>query len=143
MYGRAYRNQTQDGYTPELFIGGIDYYDTFFDDTLSANSFFGVGDVTTIKDGSSTADCFLIFCVNLQKVKPGNDRNDEAVHVDVQKLCIAEPYGFRATGWVTGIDSVFKEYSGWKKSDGIKFRDEHPYHCFRLNFKLLYNINDC
>ena len=43
-YGRAYKNQTNDGISPEVFIGGLDYKDVYFDDTLKALSFFAIDD---------------------------------------------------------------------------------------------------
>jgi hypothetical protein len=142
-YGRAYRNQTEDGYSPEVYTGLNEYKDVYQDDTLSASSFFGVGEVQTVKASNQTADVFLIFMVDLSKIKPGATRNDEEAHIDIENLCKPKNFEFTFTGLVTGIDQVFKEYSGWKKKEGIKYRDMHPQHCFRLNFKLLYNIYDC
>lgn len=143
MYGRVYRNQTEDGYLPELFIGGEDYTDTLFDDTLTANAFFGVGETIKVDKQDTTADVFLVFMVNLNEIKPGNDRNDASAHYDVQNLCQNGINGFILNGFITGIQNCFKEYSGFRGTDAIKFRDQHPLHCFRLNFKLTYNINNC
>ena len=143
MYGRAYRNQTKDGYIPEAHIGNGEYNDVFPNDTLNASAFFGVKEnsvmSTTIIDASVT-DVFLIFMVDLSKIKPGDERNDEQSHVDIQKLCSSRHFGFQMVGLTTGLDSVFSEYSGWRKQEGIKYRDMHPLHCFRINFKLNYHI---
>ena len=38
-HGRAYRNQTTDGYVPESFNASGDYSELFFDDSLKALSF--------------------------------------------------------------------------------------------------------
>lgn len=139
-YGRAYRNQTKDGYSPEVYTGGNEYKDVYFDDTVFASSFFGVGETTEIKNKTGvTADVFLIFMVDLNKIKPGTTRNDEECHIDIEKMLIALLFGFTCTGIVTGIDQVFKEYTGWRKQKGLMYRDMQPLHCFRLNFKLLYN----
>lgn len=144
MYGRAYRNQSNDGYIPEVYTGNNEYKDSYFDDTLSGSAFWGVGDIERVdKSASTTADVFLIFMVNLAKIKPGKDRNDEQARVDVEQICMSRDYGFYLNAVVTGIDQVFKEYGGYKKTKGIEFRDMHPWHCFRLNFKLTYNIYDC
>jgi hypothetical protein len=149
-YGRVYRNQTADGYTPEVFTGTgndpnqPDYTDAFFDDTVKALSFFGVGESEKYNAGSTLTPVFLIFQVKVPDLKPAiTHRADEEIRLDVQRLCTGRRYGLTMTGFETGIDNVFRDYSGWKKKDGIKFRDEHPWHCFRLNFQLLYNILDC
>ena len=144
MYGRAYRNQTDDGYTPEVYVGNNEYKDVLFDDTVAALAFFGVGETIPVTKGQSTADIFVIFMVNLDKLKAGVvSREDEEVRVDVEKLCATPFFGFSISGFQTGLEAVFKEYSGWKKKTGIQFRDQHPKHCFRINFKLMYTINQC
>lgn len=149
-HGRAYRNQTADGYTPEVFSGtgnvpGKNEYDeVLFDDQLKALSFYGVDETVKYSLGNANAGVFLIFMVDVEKLKPLITwRADEEIRNDVEKLCQIDRFNMQLTGFVTGIDQVFKEYSGWRKSDGIKYRDMHPTHCFRLNFNLLFDINDC
>jgi hypothetical protein len=142
LYGRAYKNQTDDGYTPEVYVGNNEYKDVFFDDSVAAMGFFGVGENTPVKGGSSMADVFLILMVDLSKIKSGSAiRNDEEARLDIQKLVFTPFNNFTVVGYQTGLDTVFKEYSGWKKKTGMQFRDQHPKHCFRINFKLLYSIN--
>jgi hypothetical protein len=143
MYGRAYRNQTSDGYVPEVYKSKDEYNDSYFDDTLKASAFFGLGEVTKVNNGDVVANVFLIFMVNLDKVKPATTRNDEEVRIDVEQVILAPLNGFNLTGVITGIDQVFKEYSGYKAVIGVKFRDMQPWHCFRLNFQVQYNIYDC
>lgn len=138
-YGRAYNNATQDGYSPEIYIGNNEYDEVFYDDRFAANSFFGTGSEVKISATTVIADVFLIFTLDLSKIKPGVNRNDEECHVDIQRLITPLWDTFTCTGIVTGIDKVFAEYAGWRKSKAIKFTDTHPQHCFRLNFKLLYN----
>jgi hypothetical protein len=149
-YGRAYRNQTEDGYTPEVFIGignqegKSDYQEVLFDDNLKALSFYGMEDAGRYDKANATVGVFLIFMVNLLELKPAVTwRADEEVRNDVEKLCQIDRYGMGLTGFSTGFDQVFKEYSGWRKTTGIKYRDQHPTHCFRLNFNLLFDINEC
>jgi len=147
-YGRAHKNQTADGYIPEGFKGTdpkkIEYKDAFWDDNKKAVSFFLLGDVTKYDSGNAMAPVGLIFMVNVQSLKPTiSYRADEEVRNDVERLCQIERYGFALTEIVTGIDQVFREFSGWRKAQGIKFRDMHPLHCFRLNFQVLYDINEC
>lgn len=139
MYGRAYNNATADGYAPEIYVGNKEYNEVFYDDKFFATSFFGKGDEIKVNATTVIADVFLIFMLDLSRVKPGTNRNDEECHVDVQRLVTPLWGEFNCTGIVTGIDKVFAEYSGWRKSEAIKFTDTHPQHCFRLNFKLLYD----
>lgn len=139
QFGRAYRNQTADGFTPEVFTSITDYREVYFDDTLAALSFFGVDDVTPYKAGDSTAKVFVVFMVNLNRIKPTfTTRADEEARADVESLLFYIKYGFTMTGYVQGIEEVFKEYSGWKKASGVKYRDMQGFHCFRINFSLLY-----
>lgn len=139
MYGRAYRNASLDGYTPEVYVGKKEYSEVYYDDNVYASAFFGVGSEIVNSRTAVTADVFIIFMVNLSKIKPGTNRNDEEAHIDVQTLVTKLFNGFTFTGITTGIDNVFKDYSWWRKNKGIKFTDTHPQHCFRLNFKLIYN----
>ncbi len=148
-HGRAYRNQTVDGYTPEVFTGigneaaSEEYKEVFFDDSLSALSFYHMGEVGKYTHSDPVVDVALIFMVNVPELKPDITwRADEEIRNDVEKLCQIDHYGMQLMGFVTGIDQVFKEYSGWRKKEGIKYRDEHPLHCFRLNFSLLFDFNE-
>lgn len=138
MYGRAYRNQLQDGYVPEVYVGGNEYKDSYFNDALSGSAFFHY-DATKINEVDTKAVVSLIFMVNLAKIKPGATRNDEEARVDIERIVLDRYYGFFLTGIVTGIDQVFKEYG----TKSIKYRDMQPWHCFRLNFNITYNIYDC
>ena len=142
-FGRVYRNQTSDGYAPEAYDGNNEYKETFFDDTKYGTSFFGVGEKQNY-NGGLTIPVFIIYMVNIEKLKPSIQwRGDEEVRQDVERICHAPKLGFVFKEVETGIDTVFRDYSGWKTREGIKFRDQHPWHCFRLNFNLLYPISNC
>ena len=146
-FGRAYMNETQDaGIIPEVYYGGTpEYREVLFDDTKSAISFFGVN--PTIKNIGATANAqvFLIFMINMGLLKPGvtDSYPDELLHTDVQKMCYEGIFNFSKTGFVTGTKDVFKEYSGARIKEGIKYRDMSPLHCFRINFNLIYKITAC
>lgn len=144
-YGRAYRNQSDDnGYTPEAYTGNSEYQEVLFDDTVKALSFFGAGETEKYNAGSSLAPVFMILMVNVPALKPNIvHRADEEIRQDVKRLWTMRRYGFTMTGTDTGIDNVFREYSGWRKKEGIKFRDMHPWHCFRINTSLLYENTNC
>lgn len=142
-YGRVYRNQTDDGYTPEVYMGGNEYKDSFFDDSVKVSSFFGIGENQTYNGGLQT-QVFLIFMVRVDLLKPNIAwRADAEIRNDVENLLKTGRKNFMLKGVETGIDNVFREYSGWKKKEGIKFRDTHPWHCFRINLSVNYGITNC
>lgn len=145
-YCRVYKNQTEldQGYSPEVYLGNNEYTDTFYDDSVKVLSFFQMGDSEKFAGGLS-ATVSVIFHVNLAAVKPGLAwRGDEEVRRDVEILCKENRWGLMMQSVEIGIDNVFREYSGWKKKEGIKFRDMHPFHCFRINFNTdPYQISIC
>lgn len=141
LYDRAYRLQESDGYSPNVYLGSKEYKEMYFDDTKSATGFFLVDETIKYLNGTATTGVSLMFCVNMKKLHPELDMGaDEAIHNEVQNLCHRNRAGLEMTGFVSGIDNVFKEFSGWRKKDAIKNRDMYPLHCFRINFNLLYNI---
>lgn len=134
-YGRVYMNQKKGGYVPEFYKGNGDYTDTFFNDKVDALSFFTVGDNVEYDVGQPVAEIGLIFCLNLQKLYDIKDRADEKAHNDIVNY-VKSRFGGTLLSVDYTIDRVFREF----ERDSIKFRDMHPWHCFRLNFKLMYDI---
>ena len=63
-YGLCYRNKTDDGYVAENYEADGEYRDVYWDDSLTAVSFFGL--TNNIKNGE--ADIHLVFFANLQKL---------------------------------------------------------------------------
>jgi len=142
VFGRAYRNQTVDGYIPEVFMGK-DYRDVFIDDKVSATVFFGTKETYKMDSaGYDTVEVFCIVMTNLDKIKLVGQRQDEETKLDVELIANKGLYGFQPTSTMTGLDTVFSEYSGWRKKDGIKYRDQHPFYNFRLNFNVTYKLNN-
>lgn len=139
LYGRAYRNQKASGYAPEVFDGAGGYKEVLFDDTKVGLGFFEVGDNRQQVDGSSIARIALILMVNIPAIYPGTEKKDEQIHVDVQRIMEIQRFGFVMDSLETGIDTVLAEYD----RNGVKFRDEWPLHCFRLNFEVAYSFLDC
>jgi len=135
-YCRVYRNQTKDGYIPEFYKGNNEYSESLPDDRVSALSFFSMTEKATNNMGAITQNVALIFSVNIEKLnKNVPHRADEEIRQDVIELVNSRLFGFEFLSIETGIKNVFKEY----KTEGIKFNDMHPYHCFRLNLKIKYN----
>jgi len=149
---RCYRNQSKDGYTAEMFTGGIangnDYEELYINDQVSATSFFGIGQEENIQaDGMMIANIHLIFSVNLKEIKPlpAGQRNDEEVRIDVQKILdhYGMAHGFLLTKQTTGIDKILNEYPGTRKDAGLKYKDMHPNFWFRFDMQCFYQPTIC
>jgi hypothetical protein len=144
-YARCYRNQNGNDYLAEVF-DGKDYTEVYFNDNVSVVSFFGIGNEAQIaQEGTMTANIHILFFVNLKEIKPGAERNDEEVRIDVQKIIdsVGAARGFLITKQTIGIDKILNEYPGTRKSEGLKFRDQHPFHCFRFDTQIFYEPTIC
>ena len=135
-YGRCYRKPADAGYIVANYDSGTEYT-SLFDDTLKAMSFFGQSPATRLDQKEST-EVHLVFFVNLALLKPSiAHRADEEVRKDVISIFAPALYGFAYQGFDITIESALREYRGnWKKT-----LDMHPFHCFRINLKVLYDIN--
>jgi hypothetical protein len=145
-YARCYRNQSDgNNWLAEVF-DGTDYTEVYFNDNVSVVSFFGIGNESAIsQDGVMTGNVHILFFVNLKDIKPGIERNDEEARIDVQKVIetFGEAHGFLITKQIIGIDKILNEYPGTRKSEGLKFRDQHPLHCFRFDTQVFYQPTIC
>jgi hypothetical protein len=146
-FGRAYRNKTDNGFIAEVFSGGNDYREVYFDDNVSATSFFGTGQESPVDGTLVTANVHLVFFVDLTKIKSGTNRNDEEARLDV--FNVLSTVG-AASGWVvnkqvTGIDKVLAEYTETRKDKGLLARDQQPLHCFRFDCQVFYQptLTEC
>lgn len=141
-YARVYKNRTKDGYIPEAYIGGKNYRELLLDDKVKVLSYFSVGDTTTFAQNRLVTNVGLVFMADLSKITNNQDRMDEKVRQDVVQLVQGiRFYGFSFQGVETGVDNVYREFSGARIVKGIKFSDMHPNHCFRVNFTLSYKSN--
>lgn len=147
-HGLCYRNKKDNGYVAEIFIsdnsqGEIDYKETYWDDNLTAISFFGTDTKTTF-DLDAVNKIHLVYFVNLNKIKPtAIHRADIDVQRDLISLFKTVNYGFSLNSVETGIENVLREYPGSYRDTKLKVVDMHPVHCFRLNFTLITNIKNC
>jgi hypothetical protein len=64
-YGRAYRNKSKDGYIAEVFTEGGEYKEVYWDDTLTAISFFGLSDKQDDGPGNNQVDVHFVMMANL------------------------------------------------------------------------------
>lgn len=141
-YGRAYRNERENGFVPEVFMGGRDYQEVLLNDKVKALSFYSVDGVVPFRNNQFVAQVALIFFADLKRLAPGADRNDEELRQDVIKLVQGNlNYGFKFTGYEVGVENVLKDYAGVFRDERMKFRDMQPFHSFCLNFELTYKQN--
>lgn len=133
-YDRCYRNQTKNGFIPEV-LNGNDYKEVLLNDNTKVLSFFGVGNNISQSNEQMTANIHLLFFIDLQKVFGG--RYDETARQNVMQFATKGDYGFKVDSIQIGIDNVLSEYNGSK----LAYKDLQPYHIFRLNFTVNYNIN--
>lgn len=140
-YGRCYRNKTDDGYTAENYEGSGEYREVYWDDSLTALSFFGISGQMR-REVNTEADIHLVFFVDLAKAKPLiSHRADEEVRSDVLAVLGKSAHGFTITGTELWLENVLREYPGSRRDNRLKAVDMHPIHCFRINMTLIYNPN--
>ena len=140
-YGRCYRNKTNDGYIAENYTGNNEYKEVFWDDNLSVISFYGTDGKADYAQGQ-TINVHQVFFINIKKVKPSiTHRGDEEVKADIISVVKAGPYGLSITGFEQFTENVLREYPGSRRERRLAAVDMHPLMCFRLNFKLLYDID--
>lgn len=139
-YDRCYRNQTKEGFKPEVYDQNGSYTDLLFNDNVKVQSFFGIGNTLNYSqpNKANDADVHLIFMVNLEKLKNTKTRPDEEVRQDIQSFLVHSHFRFILTSIQIGIDTVFSDYSAVT----VKYRDMQPLHCFRFNFDNLYTFSD-
>lgn len=147
-HGRCYRNRKAEGYVAEVHTIDNEYKEVYWDDTLSAISFFGLNNAPIRHDSIEQASVHLVFFVNLRKLKPDiTHRADEEVRLDVLNIVGRSVSGFVYQSLELGIENVLKEYAAsWRtagKFASLDAVDMHPVHCFRLNFSINYDKNFC
>lgn len=145
-YGRADRNKKDSGYVAEVYtggLGGVDYTDVYWDDSLKAISFFGTGSKTTF-EVKNKVEVHLVFFVNVAKLKPSvAHRADEEVRNEIQQLFGNTLHGFSLESIELWLENVLREYPGSRRDQRLIVVDMQPVHCFRLNLTLLYKPSIC
>lgn len=143
-YGRVYKNKDENDDTvyPQYYKGKDEYKkDVYHNDDVSGTFFFIDADESTTEDGFvyvSVVKC--VFMVDLKKILPNSvDRADQEAQRDViEILRELSPGKFSIVEVQKGISNIFSGFNQVK----IKDLDIQPYHCFSVNIKLSYNIND-
>lgn len=146
-YGRCYKKPSDNGYLAVNHEGGGEYSEVRWDDNtgLKAMSFFGQSPRVGFNQWEKT-EVHLVYFVNLSTLKPTIEhRADEEVRKDVISLFAPALYGFEYNGFEIYLENVLREYPGSRRDKRLSIVDMHPYHCFRINLKVQYDIgsNNC
>jgi len=146
MFGRVYKNWKGDdngGYIPEVFAGGIEYDEVFFNDKISALLWFAVNDPDKVDQVQTQYSVSLYGFVDLSRILPdsaGKQRDDMAVTRLVQNLIKAHSFGFTVTAVYRDVDNVLSHYPGSRAKAGIKRFNMQPRMCFRIDMTIVMNI---
>jgi hypothetical protein len=135
--GRCFRNIRDDKLIPEIKVGKNDYREVLLQDVNHSTVFFDVpNDRTVIGSSDITTDVSIYFSINLEKLYPTLDRNEatETAYKDVIRYVNASSFDF------TGISTGFDSFDTWGY-DNVDFDNMYPYHLFRVDTKLIYNLN--
>jgi hypothetical protein len=137
--GRCFRNQRDGNTIPEVLNTAlttkIEYKEVLQNDKFAAVCFFDVLNTRVIGKSKGTVQVNIHFAVNLETLYSSVDeRQTEYAYQDV--LDLIKTSSFEATGLVTGIES----YSPFLFNVND---DMQPYHLFRIETELNYNIKNC
>lgn len=139
-YGRVYRNRRGQGYVPEVLESGKEYKEVLFDNSLQVQSFYGIGNNQKISGKQYSADIHLIFFTNLTAIKTElAHRGDMEVRKDLFIFLRRNHFSLEPIAEKTGVESVLSDYPGKAKDTLLSKADMHPWHCFRFDFKCIYD----
>lgn len=139
-YGRAYKNEREDGVIPEIQTAGTqEYKEVLIDTGITGLCFFIVENDYEVSDGTmNTTDVDLYFAVNLKLLYPTvSERATEYLHQDVQNILKYSRFNLQSiTSGRESFDDFADEY--------IKIGDNmQPYYLCKFSTEIEYNINEC
>lgn len=137
-YGRVYKKEKSGKIIPEVYIGKKEYSGTLL--TTDKSKFFFSKSSSSEHRGLGfgyLTDVNIYFILDLSKVKPTvTHRADQEAQIDV--VDILEMTGLVVTSIIdTEIDDVLREFKGSSEN----FKDTQPYHVFKLECELVYDLN--
>lgn len=144
-YGRCYRNKTADGYIAENYESSNQYREVYWDDTLTAISFFGMSN--RVDNGIKyEADVHFVMFANLSTLALTDHtgaaithRADEELRNMVLGIIGKSAFGFQLESVELWLENVLREYPGSRRDNRLIAVDMHPVHCFRINLRLYYD----
>jgi hypothetical protein len=138
-YHRAYKNDTDNGQTPEFALGVKDYKEVLFDDNFYATSFFLVED-TFNRDELYDTTVSIIFQVNLQKLFPSitTHRADEEMHRLIALILEDNKWDYKLNRIVTSLNDVYAGLDSFDLSQ-VKTDDMSDFHVVRFDIDINFN----
>jgi hypothetical protein len=123
---------------PELYIGGGNYKEVYFDDRFNLTSFFLLGETKTIDElGYYSTTLSIIFQADLSKLLPTiTHRADSELHDMVKKSLDKVAATMELKEIVTGINNV---YQGLDFENSQYLNDVSSYHLFRVNLDIQFS----
>lgn len=134
---RVYKNPWKRGKLPELYLGGGEYREVFYDDRFKMTSFYVVGDTRSIGEGLVQVDISLIVQADIEKIYPSiSHRADEELNNVF--VSASEHFSgadeFTLNGVVNGVENVYSEFL----TDGVKLDDMSNQYVVRFNYEAQY-----
>lgn len=141
-YDRAYGNPHENGIIPEVFTGGQEYKEVFYNDNFLMTSFYFMKDTGRMEDGQILVDVDLIVQANIEDIYPLIDhRADEELRQIF--MFLSESFSgadnFEFKNFYTRIDEVYREFVQRQ----IKIDDMSGQHVFRLKYEVRYTPECC
>jgi hypothetical protein len=141
-FGKAYREEIEDGvYQPQIFRGNNEYVDVFPDNnsSITAMSFFDVDqDRDMVGDSGQYNLEFnvrVIFFVDLSKAYPSaTHRADEDVIMDAVNVIRNHRRGWDVASAIVGVENVFTSYN-WDEKEALIHKQ--PYFVFSIETDLI------
>lgn len=131
-YPRVYRNESQIGNLPEVYLGNNEYQDVFMDDKFSASSFFITDERRTVNNGLTDTSFHMVFQVLLNELYGAvSHRADEEAHQEAMQILDGLAYGFEVTDLEIGVNNVYRSLAFDDKDND----DMHPYHVFKITME--------
>lgn len=137
-YGRVYKNDSDNGVIPEVFIlSSNDYQDVYLDDRFNIMFGFLDSDNHDSNDGVLfKAGVKLFVWVNLT-IFSDSERNDS----EAQRLVVStlKDGGYLSDTKVTvekRVSNVFRQFN----TDKLVGVEMHPFHLFSVNFDISYQL---
>lgn len=134
--GRCVRNSREAGVVPEVLrAGSTEYKDVLLDDTFASVCFFDILNTREVANSRASVVVHIYFAVDLVKLYPAvPERATEYAYQDA--INIIKKSAFNITGLVSGTES----YSAFQ----FELEDDmQPFHLFRIETTLNYNLNNC
>jgi len=133
-YPRAYKTETNDGNTYEVFVNGKEYREVLYDDRVDVSTFFVADEnLTKVNNQVYKTTIRLIVQINLSACYPDiPHRADEEATMELLKVLDVNYWKYKVLNVRKGIRNVFRDIN----VNGILFTDMQPFHIFSVEMEV-------